>query len=77
MKLYRRHVAITEKDEMHLEVDHHLEPVEIDEEKIAAILSMYEKTYDSVKQEFRPLDVFQKNKVEGAAKAIMNLINNK
>lgn len=29
MKIYRRDLEITDKDEMHLEVDHYLTPVEV------------------------------------------------
>ncbi len=32
MKLYRRDLAITPQDEMHLEVDHYLTPTELSEE---------------------------------------------
>ena len=32
MKLYRRELEITLQDEMHLEVDHYLTPIEITEE---------------------------------------------
>lgn len=39
-KYYKRHVEITPQQEMHLEVDHYLEPIpEITEEKIRKIMN--------------------------------------
>ena len=38
MKLYRRDLEITPQDEMHLEIDHYLTPIEITEEEIADII---------------------------------------
>ena len=38
MKLYRRDLKILPLDEMHLEVDHYLTPIEITEEEIYDII---------------------------------------
>ena len=44
------------------------------EEEIKKILTAYEKTWDSDKGVFLPLNVFQKSKVNGASEAITSLI---
>ena len=38
MKLYKRDLEITPQDELHLEVDHYLTPIEITEEEIEGII---------------------------------------
>jgi len=46
MKLYRRYVKIAERDEMHLEVDHYLEPFELPtEEEIEEIIDKNTESY--------------------------------
>ncbi len=44
MKFYRRHIEITPKDEMHLEVDHSLESFEITEDDIWEIIDEYSRS---------------------------------
>ncbi len=71
MKLYREVNTNTGEPLSSLPGEMRLvEPIEITEEQIVAILSMYEKEWNGM--EFKPLDVFQKDKVKGMASTILS-----
>lgn len=72
MKLYRLDLEITDKDEMHLEVDHYLTPVDITEEKIDKILI----EADVIAAE-ADIETTYTEKRKWTVKAIMQLLTNK
>jgi hypothetical protein len=72
MKLYRRHLDITPQQEMHLQVDHYLEPVEITEEEITKVLFHVEEDAVKEDEDVTIMEVFNLQ-----AKAIIELLNQK
>ena len=59
MKLYRRHLEITPQQEMHLQVDHYLDPVEITEDDIIEILFHVEEGAVSKDEDVTIMEVYK------------------
>lgn len=72
MKLYRRFVKINLKDEMHLQVDHYLSPLEITEEDIEKILMDHSavRTFNA-DENFNEIIAYEVN-ISEASKAILD-----
>lgn len=72
MKLYRRDLKVTDKEEMHLEVDHYLTPIEITEKEakidIVSFLWWLDSYYSRgmIKNKDGKLELHWSNKEEAA-----------
>lgn len=74
MKLYRRNLKVTDKEEMHLQVDHYMEPIPtVDESRIDQL--WYD--HGGVERHSELLNLMDKDDFKNAIKAVLQLTTEK